>query len=250
MTMYCAASSACYSSVGPGTASRGVVSRAIFAGRIRSPRRTVTDALLPIVPAVICRSGLPKAPTRSSSCLKAAKEKDGESSTTGKGGDDTLKVETLVAELLDGEQLGKRGEVYFLGQSALVGLAVFTPEFLEPLATAAGAASLLGGTALAGLALKDLGNSLSPLPKPRNGAKLVTSGVYGYVRHPMYAGLLLLVLGIALTSGSSAKFMLFLSLLLLLDKKASLEETFLADEFGEEWTDYVIRVSKILPFIY
>lgn len=91
--MYCAASSACYSSVGPGTASRGVVSRAIFAGRIRSPRRTVTDALLPIVPAVICRSGLPKAPTRSSSCLKAAKEKDGESSTTGKGGDDTLKVE-------------------------------------------------------------------------------------------------------------------------------------------------------------
>lgn len=53
-----------------------------------------------------------------------------------------------MAEVMNGEKLGTRGEAYFAGQAALVALTIFTPDILEPIATAAGAGSLLGGVTL------------------------------------------------------------------------------------------------------
>ena len=37
-------------------------------------------------------------------------------------------------------------------------------------------------------ALLQLNTNLSPFPKPKNNATLITSGVYKYVRHPIYSG--------------------------------------------------------------
>eukprot|EP00193_Tetraselmis_chui_P017103 CAMPEP_0177774764 /NCGR_PEP_ID=MMETSP0491_2-20121128/13711_1 /TAXON_ID=63592 /ORGANISM="Tetraselmis chuii, Strain PLY429" /LENGTH=236 /DNA_ID=CAMNT_0019293225 /DNA_START=225 /DNA_END=935 /DNA_ORIENTATION=+ len=191
-----------------------------------------------------------------STLLRATEGSDRKTVTTSTdtpdhGGEtDAIDVQALVAEVMDGSKLGSRGELLFVGQSVLVALSVFTPDAFDPVSSAVGVISLLGGTVLAGFAFKDLGNSLSPLPKPREGSKLVTTGVYSYARHPMYAGLNLVFLGVALLSGSRAKFLLFLALLVLVDKKASLEERFLAEQFGEDWTAYASRVSKIVPFFY
>ena len=40
-------------------------------------------------------------------------------------------------------------------------------------------------------AILELNTSLSPFPKPKNKASLVTTGVYRYIRHPIYTGILL-----------------------------------------------------------
>ncbi|WP_354000928.1 methyltransferase [Gloeocapsopsis sp. IPPAS B-1203] len=40
----------------------------------------------------------------------------------------------------------------------------------------------------------DLGDSLTPLPYPKNNGQLVQTGVYGIVRHPLYSGVILAAL--------------------------------------------------------
>jgi protein-S-isoprenylcysteine O-methyltransferase Ste14 len=45
--------------------------------------------------------------------------------------------------------------------------------------------------------LFDLGQNLTPLPHPRDEGQLVTTGVYGLVRHPMYGGVIYLALAYA-----------------------------------------------------
>ena len=57
---------------------------------------------------------------------------------------------------------------------------------------------VVAGLAFAGFAAVWLGRSLTASPVPRDGATLVTSGPFGHVRHPIYSGVLLAVLLIAL----------------------------------------------------
>ena len=40
------------------------------------------------------------------------------------------------------------------------------------------------------VAIKDLGRNLSPFPRPINNSKLVTTGIYGLMTHPMYYSLI------------------------------------------------------------
>jgi hypothetical protein len=49
---------------------------------------------------------------------------------------------------MDGSKLGSRGELLFVGQSVLVALSVFTPDAFDPVSSAVGVISLLGGTVL------------------------------------------------------------------------------------------------------
>ncbi len=58
------------------------------------------------------------------------------------------------------------------------------------------------GALLLGKGLLDLGRSLTPLPHPRDDARLVVSGVYGLVRHPIYGGIIVTSFGWALVAAS------------------------------------------------
>jgi len=40
------------------------------------------------------------------------------------------------------------------------------------------------------IAIKDLGRNLSPFPRPINNSNLVTTGIYRFMRHPMYYSLI------------------------------------------------------------
>ena len=46
------------------------------------------------------------------------------------------------------------------------------------------------------VAIKDLGRNLSPFPRPINNSNLVTNGIYGFTRHPMYYSLLFISFGV------------------------------------------------------
>ena len=97
---------------------------------------------------------------------------------------------------------------------------------------AAGLAIMLG-SALIGLAgCLTLRSSLSAFPQPRE-KRLATTGLYRWVRHPMYAGLLVLALGWVLWTGSLAALAASFPLAWFLRKKAALEDKILSETYPE-----------------
>lgn len=77
-----------------------------------------------------------------------------------------------------------------------------------------------------------LRSSLSAFPQPRKN-KLATEGLYRWVRHPMYSGLLVLALGWVLHTGSAAALAACVPLWWLLKCKAALEDRMLSHVYPE-----------------
>ena len=119
---------------------------------------------------------------------------------------------------------------------ALVLLAAFLPPgwpgALELPLAAFGAACSLLGLLLAFWGWRGLGRAATPFPRPREDGRLVESGPYAYVRHPIYSGGLLFLGGLALATSPGALVPLAL-LAVLWRNKAALEEELLAERYGE-----------------
>ena len=81
------------------------------------------------------------------------------------------------------------------------------------------------------LAIKDLGSNLSPFPRPIANGNLVTSGIYGFIRHPMYYSLIIISLGVFIINLSFYYLCLTISLTLVIKFKIILEEHYLYDKF-------------------
>ena len=81
------------------------------------------------------------------------------------------------------------------------------------------------------LAIKDLGNNLSPFPRPIANGNLITSGIYSFIRHPMYYSLILFSFGFLIIKLSFYYLCLTLSLILLIKYKIILEEQYLKNKF-------------------
>ncbi len=79
--------------------------------------------------------------------------------------------------------------------------------------------------------------------------ELVTNGPYGVVRHPIYTGMLLALLGSALAVGEwRAVFALALAALAL-GRKRRLEERWMLQQFGEAYRTYARTVPALIPFL-
>ncbi len=111
------------------------------------------------------------------------------------------------------------------------------------------AALLLGAAILLIKGLVDLGQSLTPLPHPRADGQLVQTGSYGWVRHPLYSGIILAALGIAIGRLSLSHLVGALTLLLFFDLKARREELWLSEKYPD-YGDYRQRVKKLIPWLY
>lgn len=111
-------------------------------------------------------------------------------------------------------------------------------------------AALLGaaGVVLAVWGVVALGPALTASPIPRRDASLVTHGVYGFVRNPIYTGLMLGGVGLVVFGGSWWHLATWAGLIVLLAAKARWEERMLAAEHPE-FEDYARRVGRFLPFI-
>ncbi|MFM2122996.1 MAG: hypothetical protein RLZZ589_1433, partial [Cyanobacteriota bacterium] len=126
----------------------------------------------------------------------------------------------------------RRGEWWLLAQLLLIAAHLLPPwpapgswGHVWPLPVAAtGALLFLLGLVLAAQAFWRLGASLTPLPDPKPGAALVTSGAYGRCRHPLYQAVLLCSLGVSLALGSLLHLGLLLALGAVLGGKARREE--------------------------
>lgn len=95
-----------------------------------------------------------------------------------------------------------------------------------------------------------LGRRFSGLVAIQPGHTLVTSGVYGVIRHPSYLGLLISSLGWALAFRSGVGVLLTALLIPPLVARIRAEETLLRTQFGGEYEAYCSRTSRLIPGLY
>jgi protein-S-isoprenylcysteine O-methyltransferase Ste14 len=93
-----------------------------------------------------------------------------------------------------------------------------------------------------------LGRTLTPSPIPKADGVLVTSGVYGLVRHPIYSGLLVLGIGLVVIGASVLHLIAWVALLSVLMTKSRFEERMLADQYPD-YASYAARVGRLVPGI-
>jgi len=148
--------------------------------------------------------------------------------------------------------MGQRGEGWVLAQTVLI-LGIFLgPAWSGAENIAVGFVGFVLmdiGVALALVGLVQLGRNLTPLPRPIVGGTLVTSGIYAWMRHPLYSGLVLVTLGFALMTMSLARIFLSALLFALLDAKSAQEEIWLVETYPE-YAEYQQRVKKFLPGLF
>lgn len=159
----------------------------------------------------------------------------------------------------EGWRTGRRGEYWVMVQMLLLLGLVFLPTYHPPGLTLAtpwiyavwGLATLVGGLAavLFGKGLLDLGASLTPLPYPKDDGHLVQEGVYGLVRHPIYSGVILGLVSIALAQVSLTHLGAAIAFFLFFNAKADREEQWLSEKYPD-YPLYQQRVKKLIPWMY
>lgn len=137
-----------------------------------------------------------------------------------------------------------------LGQFLLLALIVLLPHgtawtFPTEVTRAAQVAAAVGIVLMvvAGSALR---RGLTAAPLPNSHAELRTGGLYRFVRHPIYSGLLLFAVAITLTSGSPWTTAACAALVMLINVKARWEERHLAARFTG-YAAYAARTPRFIP---
>ena len=95
-----------------------------------------------------------------------------------------------------------------------------------------------------------LGPRFSGLVAIQPGHTLVTSGVYGVIRHPSYLGLLVNALGWGLAFRAGVGVLLTALMLPPLLARIRAEERLLHTQFGDEYGAYCARTSRLIPRLY
>ena len=80
--------------------------------------------------------------------------------------------------------------------------------------------------------------------------KLVTKGVYRYVRHPLYTGVFLLLPGVFLLRPTLSILLFVFITAIYIEIGSRLEEQKLIEVFGEQYIKYSKSVKRYFPFIY
>ena len=95
-----------------------------------------------------------------------------------------------------------------------------------------------------------LGRRFSGLVAIQPGHTLVTTGIYGVIRHPSYLGLLVNSLGWALAFRSGVGVLLTALTIPPLLARMRAEEALLRTHFGDEYDAYCTRTSRLIPGLY
>jgi len=90
---------------------------------------------------------------------------------------------------------------------------------------------------------------MSPFPSPRSEAVLTTTGVFQYIRHPIYTGILIVFLAYSLAAASFYKLALTLVLGFFFHIKSAYEERLLSEKFSA-YAEYQGRTGKFLPRLF
>ena len=149
--------------------------------------------------------------------------------------------------------VGVRLFLFFYMLAAAVLYAV-NPVWISTVAIPFPAWSRWLGAALGGVSLPlliwvhhTLGKHWSTNLQVREEHRLVTSGPYRWVRHPMYTVLFTYFIGLTLLSATWLIAALTVSSILVLYRRISIEELMMQEQFGDEYTAYIARTGRLLP---
>ena len=102
------------------------------------------------------------------------------------------------------------------------------------------------GVVIIALAILQLNTNLSPFPKPKTGGQLVDTGLYAWVRHPIYTGIIVGTVAYATGQGSGWKLLVAGVLTTLFHYKARYEESLLQAHFNH-YAEYRQRTGRFFP---
>lgn len=154
-------------------------------------------------------------------------------------------------------ELGSRGQGWVVIQLALIA-GIFLAGLLGGPAwseAALGISLVAGGILIAvggWLTMQgvfDLEGPRTAMPRPPEHGRLAQRGVYGRIRHPIYAGMALLGLGWALATASPLAIVLAVAFAIFLDLKSRREEAWLAERYPE-YAAYRARTRRFMPGVY
>src|SRR6266850_720966 len=81
--------------------------------------------------------------------------------------------------------------------------------------------------------------------------ELIERGPFRMVRHPSYTGVLLAFVGLALTLGNwAALLVILLPISAAFIHRMNVEENALSSALGSQYTDYIQRTKRLVPFVY
>jgi protein-S-isoprenylcysteine O-methyltransferase Ste14 len=95
-----------------------------------------------------------------------------------------------------------------------------------------------------------LGRRFSGLVAIQPGHTLVTTGIYGIIRHPSYLGLLVNALGWALAFRSGVGLLLAAAIVPPMLARIRAEEALLRSQFGAEYQAYTQRTWRLIPRLF
>ena len=166
----------------------------------------------------------------------------------------------IRASLLKGSDAGAkrdgRSRVGIILQSIGIGLAGFGPVLpvLSPASPVAIASSLgvlifmSGAIALFAMSSRALGKNWSVVARTLDDHELVRHGPYAYIRHPIYLGMLLFLLGLAVALGHLAQLVIAVPIFLAGTViRTRIEDRLLEDRFGDAFRDYARTTPALIP---
>ena len=144
----------------------------------------------------------------------------------------------------------KLSGLMFLAGFIVAGLGVRLDWYMLPTwVSIVGAVLFLIAYALYGEVLRE-NTYLSRTIEVQEGQKVIDTGLYGVVRHPMYSATLLLFLSMPLVLGSAYAFVIFLAYPFIISKRLKHEEEFLECELTG-YKAYKQKVKyRLIPFIW
>ncbi len=113
-----------------------------------------------------------------------------------------------------------------------------------------GAGLMLIGNTLFIASHHALGKQWSPHLEIREGHRLIESGIYRWIRHPMYTGFILFGLGMVFLSANYYGCAYFVVIGVMIATRLRAEEDMLLQEFGDEYRKYQSHTSALFPGIF
>jgi protein-S-isoprenylcysteine O-methyltransferase Ste14 len=107
----------------------------------------------------------------------------------------------------------------------------------------------VAGASLAIWARLLLGANWSAIVTVKQNHELKRTGPYSIVRHPIYSGFLLAMLGTAIAFGEIRGLIGLVIALIAWRMKSLVEERFMLDQFGEQYAQYKREVKALIPFV-
>lgn len=145
------------------------------------------------------------------------------------------------------------GWLWVGGQAALLGALIFLPngDDWDRSGTLGTVANVLffAGLALIGIGALRLGTGITPSPVPTSLGQLQTTGLYRFMRHPIYTGVLTAVVGMAMRSGTWVHVAIAAVTFVYFDRKAAWEEGQLREHYPA-YAEYAARTNKFFPGLW